>query len=71
MKQISVRWRDLGSPVRPGIYHSGKTNVEVAPGDIKLANGNPDAIFTAIHPDFCPADAPYLLTGLSQHRDAE
>jgi len=35
--------------------------VEVMPGDIKLANGNPDAVFTAIHPNFYPDAAPYLL----------
>ena len=38
--------------------------VEVMPGDIKLANGNPDAMFTAIHPDFFSDDTPYLLTGV-------
>jgi len=26
--------------------------VQVTPGDIKLAKGNPDALFIAIHPDF-------------------
>jgi hypothetical protein len=31
------------------------------PGDIKLANGNPDAVFTAIHPNFYPDAASYLL----------
>jgi hypothetical protein len=38
--------------------------VEVTPGDIKLAKGNPDAVFTAIHPDFYSDDTPYLLTGV-------
>jgi hypothetical protein len=64
MKQISVRWGDLGSPVQPGNYRCGPHMVEVTPGDIKLAEGNPDAVFTAIHPDFYPADYPYLLTGV-------
>jgi hypothetical protein len=60
MKQISVRWRDLGSPVQPGTYHCGPHVVEVTPGDIQLA----EAVFTAIHPDFYPPDYPYLLTGV-------
>jgi len=64
MRQISVRWGDLGSPVQPGIYRCGPHVVQVTPGDIKLAEGNPDAVFTAIHPDFYPADYPYLLTGV-------
>jgi len=64
MKQISIRWRDLGSPVQPGTYHCGAHVVEVTPGDIHLAAGNPDAVFTAIHPDFYPPDYPYLLTGV-------
>ena len=64
MKQISVRWGDLGSPTEPGTYPCGQDMVEVTPGDIKLANGNADAIFTAIHPDFHAAEAPYLLTGV-------
>jgi hypothetical protein len=38
--------------------------VEVTPGDIRLAEGNPDAVFTAIHPDFYAAEAPYLLTSV-------
>jgi hypothetical protein len=38
--------------------------VVVTPGDIKLANGNPDRVFTAILPDFCSDDTPYLLTGV-------
>ena len=64
MKQISVRWGDLGSPTEPGIYPCGRHMVEVTPGDIKLANGNADAIFTAIHPEFFAAEAAYLLTGV-------
>jgi hypothetical protein len=64
MKQISVRWGDLDAPVQPGIYRCGPHVVEVTPGDIKLANDNPDAVFTAIHPDFYTADSPYLLTGV-------
>ena len=38
--------------------------IEVMPGDIRLAKGNPDALFTAIHPNFYPDAAPYLLTGV-------
>ena len=38
--------------------------VEVTPGDIKLANSNPDVVFTAIHPDFFSDEMPYLLTGV-------
>jgi hypothetical protein len=38
--------------------------VEVTPGDIKLAKGNPDAVFIAIHPDFYSPETPYLLTGV-------
>jgi hypothetical protein len=64
MKQISVRWDDLGSPVQPGTYRFGPHMVEVTPGDIKLAKDNPGAVFTAIRPDFYPAEAPYLLTGV-------
>jgi hypothetical protein len=64
MRQISVRWGDLGSPVEPGTYSCGPHMVVVTPGDIKLANGNPDTMFTAIHPDFCSDDTPYLLTGV-------
>ena len=64
MKQFSVRWGDLGSPVEPGTYHMGPYGFEVTPGDIKLAGGNPDAVFFAIHPDFYSAGSPFLLTGL-------
>jgi hypothetical protein len=66
MKQISVRWGDLGSPLKPGNYRCGALTIEVTPGDIKLAEGNPDAVFTAIHPDFYPADYRYLLTGVER-----
>jgi hypothetical protein len=52
---------DLGSPVQPGSYRCGSHTVEVTPGDIKLANDNPDAVFTAIHPDFYTAEALSLL----------
>jgi hypothetical protein len=31
-------------------------------GDISLAKGNPDAVFTAIRPDFYSDGTPYLLT---------
>ena len=41
----------------------GPHMVEVTPGDIRLAEGNPDTAFTAIHPDFYMSDTPYLLTG--------
>jgi hypothetical protein len=40
----------------------GSAKVGVTLGDIKVANGNPDAIFTAIHPDFYSDDTPYLIT---------
>lgn len=64
MLQIKIRWGDLGSPVEPGTYRCGPHIVEVMPGDIKLAKSNPDAVFTAIHPNFYPDAAPYLLTGV-------
>ena len=64
MLQIKIRWGDLGSPVEPGTYRCGPHIVEVMPGDINLAKGNPDAVFTAIHPNFYPDAAPYLLTGV-------
>jgi hypothetical protein len=64
MKQIKVRWGDLGSPTQPGKYRHASDTVEVTPGDIKLARGNPDTVFTAIHPDFFSDETPYLLTGV-------
>jgi len=64
MRQIKIRWGDLGAPVQPGTYRCGPHMVAVTPGDIKLAKGNPDTVFTAIHPDFYSDDAPYLLTGV-------
>ena len=64
MKQIRVGWGDLGSPVQPGTYRCGPHMVQVTPGDIKVSKGNPDAIFTAIHPDFYSDETPYLLTGV-------
>ena len=64
MKQIRVRWGDLGSPLEAGTYRCGPHMVEVTPGDIKLAEGNPDAVFTAIRPDFYSDETPYLLTGV-------
>jgi hypothetical protein len=64
LKQIRVRWGDLGSPLEAGTYPCGPHIVEVTPGDIKLAEGNPDAVFTAIHPDFYSDETPYLLTGV-------
>ena len=60
MKQITVRWGDLGSPVQAGTYRCGPHMVEVTAGDIKLAEENPDAMFTAIHPDFYSDETPYL-----------
>jgi hypothetical protein len=64
MKQIKVRWGDLGSPMQIGTYRCGRHMVEVTPGDIKLAKDNPDTVFTAIHPNFFSAETPYLLTGV-------
>jgi hypothetical protein len=64
LKQIRVRWGDLGSPLEAGAYRCGPHMVEVTPGDIMLAEGNPDAIFTAIHPDFYSDETPYLLIGV-------
>jgi hypothetical protein len=64
MMQIKVRWGDLGSPTQPGDYRFGPHMVRVTPGDIKLAKGNPDAIFVAIHPEFFSDETPYLLTGV-------
>ena len=64
MKQIKVRWGDLGSPTQIGTYRCGPHIVEVTPGDIKLAKDNPDTVFTAIHPDFFSTETPYLLTGV-------
>jgi hypothetical protein len=34
----------------------------------QACQGNADAIFTAIHPDFYPAGYPYLLTGVEPRR---
>jgi len=64
MTQIKVRWGDLGSSAQPGTYTYESHQVEVTPGDIKLANSNPDVVFTAIHPDFFSDEMPYLLTGV-------
>ena len=64
MTQIKVRWGSLGSPPGPGTCHYESHKVEVTPSDIKLANGNPDTVFTAIHPDFFSDETPYLLTGV-------
>jgi hypothetical protein len=62
--QIKIRWGDLGSPTQPGKYPHGPHMVEVTPGDIQIAKGNPDAVFIAIHPDFYSDETPYLLTGI-------
>jgi hypothetical protein len=64
MTQIKVRWGDLGSPTETGTYRCGAHMVEVTLGDIQLAKGNPDTVFTAIHPDFFSDETPYLLTGV-------
>jgi hypothetical protein len=61
VKQIRIRWVDLGSPIQPG---TRPHMVEVTPGDIKLAGGNPDTLFVAIHPDFYSDETPYLLSGV-------
>jgi hypothetical protein len=62
MTRISVRWRDLGSPTKAGTYRYGVDLIDVTLGDIERSNGNPDAVFTAIHPDFYSREAPFLLT---------
>jgi hypothetical protein len=67
MIQMKIRWGDLGAPTKPGTYPCGPHMVEITPGDVKLAEGNPDAVFIAIHPDFYPAET-YLVTGLEFSR---
>jgi hypothetical protein len=62
MTKIRIRWGDLGSPTQPGNYRHGLDVVHVMIGDINLAKGNPDAVFTAIRPDFYSDGTPYLLT---------
>jgi hypothetical protein len=62
MTKIKIRWGDLGSPTQPGNYRYALDMVSVTLGDIELAKGNPDAVFTAIHPDFYSDETPYLLT---------
>jgi hypothetical protein len=62
MTRTRVRWSDLGSPTEAGTYRYGVHLFDVMLGDIERANGNPDAVFTAIHPDFYSSDAPFLLT---------
>jgi hypothetical protein len=57
MLHIKIRRGDLGSPVEPGTYRCGPHIVEIIPGDIRLAKGNPDAALTAIHPNFYPDTA--------------
>jgi hypothetical protein len=39
MKQVSVRWGELGSPIQPGMYRCGPHMIEVTPGDIKKERG--------------------------------
>jgi hypothetical protein len=58
MTRTRVRWSDLGSPTEAGTYRYGVHLFDVMLGDIERANGNPDAVFTAIHPDFYSSDAP-------------
>jgi hypothetical protein len=54
MIQMKIRWGDLGAPTKPGTYPCGPHMVEITPGDIKLAEGNPDAVFIAIpHQSVC------------------
>jgi hypothetical protein len=64
MTHIKIRWGDLGAPSHPGKYRYGPDMVEVMAGDIRLAMGDPDAVFTAIRPDFYSDETPYLLTGV-------
>jgi hypothetical protein len=63
MKQMKVRWGDLGSPTRPGDYRFGSNMVRVTLGDIEFANGNSDMIFIAIHPEFFSEETPFVITG--------
>jgi hypothetical protein len=62
MTQIKVLWSALGRPTKPGQYRYGLYSFDVTLGDIERAEGYPDAVFTAIHPDFYPREAPFLLT---------
>jgi hypothetical protein len=62
MTKIRIRWGDLGSPTQPGNYRHGRDVIRVMRGDISLAKVNPDAVFTAIRPDFYSVGTPYLLT---------
>jgi hypothetical protein len=62
MTQIKIRWSDLGPPTKPGKYRYGIYTVDVMLGDIELAKGNPDAVFTAIRPNFYSSEAPFLFT---------
>ena len=65
MLQIKIRWGDLGSPVDPGTYRCGRrTASRSCRATLTLPKGHPDAVFTAIHPNFYPDAAPYLLTGV-------
>jgi hypothetical protein len=62
MTTIKIRWGDLGSPTQPGNYRYGPDMVSVMLADIELAKGNPDAVFTAIHPEFFSAETPYIIS---------
>ena len=44
------------------VSNASKGGRVLGPCDIRLAKGNPDAVFTAIHPNFYSDAAPYLLT---------
>jgi len=56
------RPRTGGALLRHYRYESDVVHVTLE--DINLANGNPDAVFTAIHPDFYSAETPYLAIGV-------
>jgi len=62
MTQTKILWSALGRPTKPGQYRYGMYSFDVTLGDIERAGGNADAVFTAIHPDFYPKEAPFLLT---------
>ena len=59
---MRIRWSDLGSPTEPGHYFYGEHTVRVRRGDIELANGNPNAVFTAIREIYHANEEPYKLT---------
>jgi hypothetical protein len=61
MKQIKIRWGDLGLPTQPSNYH-GLYTVRVTRGDIELTGGKPDALLIAIQAEFFFAETPYIIT---------